>query len=211
MDIKIRKATTNDASVIAQVISLGFGEDMMRQYCGENGVSIIEALAKMEVSQYSYRHALIAEVDGQAAGAIVGYDGAQLQELREPTLAYIYSQAGFMPQIQNETEAGEFYLDTLAVFPAYRHQGIGKALILALCEKAFNEGHQRVAFWSILTIPKPSIFTPPSAFAASIRKHSSITNFGIYKGKKTNSYLSLEISRKEITAAEIQSFHQYRY
>lgn len=144
MDTKIRKATTNDASVIAQVICLGFGEDMMRQYCGENGVSIIEALAKMEVSQYSYRHALIAEVDGQAAGAIVGYDGAQLQELRQPTLAYIYSQAGFMPQIQNETEVGEFYLDTLAVFPVYRHQGIGKALILALCEKAFNEGHQHV-------------------------------------------------------------------
>ena len=117
---------------------------MMRQYCGENGLAIIEELARMEVSQYSYHCALVAEVDGQAAGVIVGYDGARLQALRQPTLAYICKQAGFMPQIQDETEAGEYYLDTLAVFPPFRHQGVGKALILALCDKAFSEGHQRV-------------------------------------------------------------------
>ena len=43
-----------------------------------------------------------------------------------------------------ETEPGEFYLDSLAVFPKFRHQGIGTQLILAMSNKAFNEGHQRV-------------------------------------------------------------------
>ena len=150
----IRKATKNDASVIAQVICLGFGEDMMQQYCGADGPAIIEALARMEVSQYSYHHALIAEVDGQPAGAIVGYDGAQLLELRAPTLAYIKSKTGFMPDVANEAEPDEFYFDTLAVFPAYRHQGIGKALILALCEKAFSEGHQRLGLLVDTTNPQ---------------------------------------------------------
>ena len=59
----IRQANIKDAPIIAQVIGMGFGEDLLRQYCGTNGLAIMEALAKMEDSQYSYHHALIAEVD----------------------------------------------------------------------------------------------------------------------------------------------------
>lgn len=142
--MRIRTATISDASVIAQVICMGFGEDMMQQYCGENGQAVIEEIAKMEVSQYSYHNALIAEVDRQPVGAIVGYDGARLLELRAPTLAYIHSQTGFIPDVEDEAEPDEFYFDTLAVFPEYRHQGIGRKLLLALCEKAFREGYQRL-------------------------------------------------------------------
>lgn len=140
----IRQANIKDAPIIAQVIGMGFGKDLLHQYCGSNGLAIMEALAKMEVSQYSYRNALIAEVDGQVAGGLVGYDGAQLQLLRQPTLAYIEQQTGILPQVAEETEPGEFYLDSLAVFPKFRHQGIGARLILAMSNKAFSEGHQRV-------------------------------------------------------------------
>ena len=101
----------------------------------------MEALAKMEVSQYSYHNAILAEVGNQVIGGIVGYDGSLLRQLRQPTLAYIEQQTGVMPQVQEETEPGEFYLDSLAVFPPYRHQGIGRQLILAFCEKAFGDGH----------------------------------------------------------------------
>lgn len=144
MSLIIRQATPLDAPTIAHIIAFGFGNDMMQQYCGPNGIKILEALAGMEVSQYSYHNALVAEIDGEAAGAIVGYDGAQLQQLRPPTLAYIEQQTGILPQVAEETEPGEFYLDSLAVFPKYRHQGIGTQLILAMSNKAFNEGHQRV-------------------------------------------------------------------
>ena len=154
MKITIRQATPSDAPTIARIIAYGFGEDMLRQYCGEQGLQILEALAHMEVSQYSYHHALIAEIDGKPVGAIVGYDGAQLQQLRRPTLAYIAEQAGFMPQIQEETEPGEYYLDSLAVFPEYQHQGIGKQLILALCDKAYSQGHQRVGLLVDMENPK---------------------------------------------------------
>ena len=144
MSLIIRQATPADAPVIAHIIALGFGKDLLHQYCGNNGLVIMEALAKMEVSQYSYRNALIAEVDGQVAGGLVGYDGALLQLLRQPTLAFIEQQTGILPQVAEETEPGEFYLDSLAVFPKFRHQGIGAQLILAMSNKAFSEGHQRV-------------------------------------------------------------------
>ena len=144
MSLIIRQAKPSDANVIAHIIALGFGDDMMQQYCGPNGLEILEVLAGLEVSQYSYHNVLVAEVDGEAVGAIAGYDGAKLQQLRQPTLAYIQQHAGFMPQIQEETQPGEYYLDSLAVFPEHRHQGIATKLILALCDKAFSEGHQRV-------------------------------------------------------------------
>ena len=144
MSLIIRQAIPSDAPIIAQVIGMGFGKDLLRQYCGNNGLAIMESLAKKEVSQYSYHNALIAEADGQVAGGLVGYDGAQLQLLRQPTLAYIEQQTGIVPQVAEETEPGEFYLDSLAVFPKYRHQGIGTQLILAMSNKAFSEGHQRV-------------------------------------------------------------------
>ena len=90
---------------------------------------------------------------GGNAGGLVGYDGSSLQQLRRPTLAYIEQQTGILPQVAEETEPGEFYLDSLAVFPKYQHQGIGKALILALCEKAFSEGHQCVGLLVDTTNP----------------------------------------------------------
>ena len=42
--------------------------------------------------------------------------------------------------LDDETEAGELYLDSLAVLPEYRRQGIAKALLLATKEKANQYG-----------------------------------------------------------------------
>ena len=83
-------------------------------------------------------------VDGVEVGAIVGYNGAQLQELRNGTFAVLRRLIGRTPTIADETEAGEYYLDSVAVLPEYRGMGVGQALISALCDKAFADGHERV-------------------------------------------------------------------
>jgi ribosomal protein S18 acetylase RimI-like enzyme len=51
---------------------------------------------------------------------------------------------GRVPNINDETEAGEYYLDSVAVLPEFRGQGIGSALVEAFCERAFSEGAERV-------------------------------------------------------------------
>ncbi|MBQ8779254.1 MAG: GNAT family N-acetyltransferase [Alistipes sp.] len=101
-------------------------------------------MARQESTQYSWRYALVAEVEGITAGAIVGYDGALLGKLREGTYAVIREQIGRTPTIPDETEAGEFYLDSVGVWPEFRGLGVGRALLDALAEKAFAEGHERV-------------------------------------------------------------------
>ena len=76
--LTIRPATIHDAPIIASALTMALGEEAMKMYCGENCQSVLEELAQMENTQYSYHNALIADVDGIPAGAIIGYDGARL-------------------------------------------------------------------------------------------------------------------------------------
>ena len=144
-NITTRAATRDDAAMIAQVVAMAIGDERtLWDYCGEDYLNILTEIARADQTQYSWRYAIVAEVEGVVAGAIVGYDGAQLGKLREGTFSIIRSHIGRVPTIPNETDAGEYYLDSVGVMPAFRGRGVGGKLIEALCERAFAQGHQRV-------------------------------------------------------------------
>ena len=65
-DIRIRKATKDDVSLIAEVVAMAIGDDIATYYCGENYHQVLKELASMETSQYSYNNVLIAEVSIEA-------------------------------------------------------------------------------------------------------------------------------------------------
>ena len=145
MDIIVRAATANDAEIIAQTVAMAIGDEVaLRNYCGEEYLAVLAVVAAARGTQYSWEFALVAEVDGIAAGAIVGYDGAQLHNLREGTFSILREKIGRTPTIDDETEAGEYYLDSVGVLPEFRSLGVGKRLIEALCKRAFDEGHTAV-------------------------------------------------------------------
>ena len=144
--ISIRQATINDAPFIAEIVALAMGDErIMHDYCGENPLEVLQAIAASPNTQYSYQNTLIATNEKDSSiGAIVGYDGANLNKLRKATLQIVKEMADKCPQIADETEAGEFYIDSLAVLPAYRSKGVATQLISAICLKAFAEGHEKV-------------------------------------------------------------------
>ncbi len=144
MDITIQKATSEDAQIIARAIAMAIGEESVAEYCGENWLEVLEETAAAESTQYSWRNALVAFIDGASAGAIVGYDGALLHTLREGTLSIISKHNPAVPHIPDETCRGEFYLDSLGVLPLYRGLGIASALISAISEVAWAAGCGRV-------------------------------------------------------------------
>ena len=143
-NITIRQATINDAELIAYCVGSAIGEEAVHEHLGANWLDLIAEIARLEISQYSYRNALIAEINNTPAGAVIAYDGARLDELRTQTLRIIHRYNPDFAFTEDETEAGEYYLDSLCVLPQYRKMSVATRLINALCEKVFSEGHNRV-------------------------------------------------------------------
>uniref|UniRef100_UPI004055B12A GNAT family N-acetyltransferase n=1 Tax=Alistipes sp. TaxID=1872444 RepID=UPI004055B12A len=151
----LHQARPEEAEVIARAVAMAIGDEAtLRAYCGDDYLAVLSEIARREGTQYSWQHALVAEVDGAPAGAIVGYDGVRLAELREGTFAVIREQIGHTPTLCDETEAGEFYLDSVGVLPEFRGCGVGRALVVALCNRAFAEGCERVGLIVDCTNPE---------------------------------------------------------
>ncbi len=140
-DITIRQATINDAKLIACVVGTAIGEELVKEYFGTNWLNIIAEIACHETSQYSYHNTIVAEVNGIAAGAIVAYNGARLNELRTQTLNIIHKYNPNFAFTEDETEAREYYIDSLCVLPEYRKMGIATCLIRELQNKVFANGY----------------------------------------------------------------------
>ena len=107
--IIVRHAKREDAAIIAEAVAMAIGDEMaLRNYCGQEYIAVLMEIARREATQYSWQYALVAEVNGVAVGAVVGYDGAALHTLREGTFATIRDCIGRTPTIVDETAAGEY-------------------------------------------------------------------------------------------------------
>ncbi len=98
-------------------------------------------LVEREDSQYSYKNTLVAMFSDKVIGISVSYDGGRLHELRR---AFIEAAKEYIGKdhsgIDDETQAGELYLDSLAVLPEYRRQGVASHLLRATKERANRVG-----------------------------------------------------------------------
>lgn len=143
--ISIRRATKDDAKFIAQVEAMAIGDsETLQEYCGENYIQVLTEIAYKKGTQYSWENALIAIVDNCLAGAIIAYDGSLLNELREGTLKVIFDHTAITHNIKDETQAGEYYIDAVAVSPKFRGLGVAEALVGAICTDAFSKGFDKV-------------------------------------------------------------------
>lgn len=142
----IRPSVVSDAEQVAPLFLLGMGHIAgifanSERY--EDAIPFFEYFFTKPDNQYSYRNTLVFENDGKIIGSVTGYDGALLHQLRESILSEIRKTTpDFLPN--DETEAGEFYLDCLNVHPDHQGKGIGKQLILAFCALGAKLGHSRV-------------------------------------------------------------------
>ena len=140
-DCIVRQATKEDAPFLAQTVMGALGSELCCKLAGgEEKMPLVRRLftnlAASEISQYSYTNSLTAlSAGGEMAGAIIAYDGARLQELRKAFIREANSILGWNidendeERLEAETNAGEIYIDSLFVVPAFRRKGIATALI----------------------------------------------------------------------------------
>lgn len=147
--MKITNALPCHAPYIAKAIMMAVGEAAIREFAGqEERVPLVEevfrTLAAQENTQYSYLNTLVAVTEeGELAGVCIAYDGALLHPLRERFFAAARKILGKEYDCGNfadETSPDEIYLDTLAVFPPYRGQGLGLRLIEATAKRHSASG-----------------------------------------------------------------------
>ena len=140
--ITIKEATKAQAQEIAQLIMMAMTDDCCLHFCGQ-GYGLVDfykmmvRLVEREDSQYSHKNTCVACDGDKVVGISVSYDGSKLCELRRTFLEFSKLYIGQDNSgMDDETQAGELYLDSLAVLPEYRRQGIAKRLIMATKKRA---------------------------------------------------------------------------
>ena len=136
--ITIRAACIADAVYIAEGIYEAFmlpGSDLERDptYHQRWQDTLTEVCAQTD-THYSYTNTWVAELDGQIVGIMIVVDGKNYRIQRErmyPQLKSIFDETFGLgwEDMEDEAQAGEFYVDSLTVFAPFRHKGIGTSLL----------------------------------------------------------------------------------
>jgi ribosomal protein S18 acetylase RimI-like enzyme len=130
--MKIRKARVEDSRGIADHLLLAM-EDIVYEFIGDKdskkAKEFLAYFIERQGNQYSYQNCLVIEDGGQILAAVNIYDGAKLRLLRAPVTQYVrtHFNAGFNPE--DETQAGEYYIDSLGVSPDQQGKGLGSKIL----------------------------------------------------------------------------------
>ena len=135
MNIEIRDAKKEDVEIVAWTVltALDMNCDDMDKFiksCSE------------EDTIYSWRNSIVATVDGKTVGCLIAYEGSRYKELRNKSWLQLWDDmdSEYLKTIEAETVDGEFYLDSMAILPAYRGCSIGRMLLMYAVEKGRNLG-----------------------------------------------------------------------
>jgi ribosomal protein S18 acetylase RimI-like enzyme len=134
----IRKAQCEESTIISSLILLAM-KDIVFQFIGEGSVEksiqLLDSLVKEKNNQYSYENCWVVEYEGEIVAAAILYDGAKLKELRKPVANKIKSMFGRDFNPEDETQAGEYYIDSVGVDPNQQGKGIGSKIFQFLIDE----------------------------------------------------------------------------
>ena len=133
----IHTATPADAPFVAPLMFQAMSEIVFKLIQREDpheSVRFLERLFLKQNNQYSYENTLVYEKDKQILGSLVYYNGAHIDPLSQSVFDFVKASYGHNIRLEKETQAGEFYIDTLSVSPKAQGKGIGSSLLLHLKE-----------------------------------------------------------------------------
>jgi ribosomal protein S18 acetylase RimI-like enzyme len=131
-----RRATPDDASALAELVEMA-GEGLPAQVWagmampGETIWEVGQRRARREEGAFSYRNAVVVEVDGAVAATLMGYPLPPIPEpIDESTLPPMFVPLQELENLAPHT----WYVNVLATYPQHRRQGHG-ARLLAIADR----------------------------------------------------------------------------
>lgn len=141
----IRKARPEEAAMIAPLILLAM-EDIAYSFIGERSKEkalwFLEGLVSEANNQYSYEHCWVMASGNTIAAAAIVYNGDDLATLREPVARKINQMFDRPFNPGDETQAGEYYIDTVGVDPGQQGKGIGSEIFRFLIAEYVERNRQ---------------------------------------------------------------------
>ncbi|WP_126973126.1 GNAT family N-acetyltransferase [Gynurincola endophyticus] len=133
--MKFRRAEMKDAGMLAEFMLLAM-KDIVYKFIGKEddkeALRFMTHFTAQENNQYSFNNCWVVELSGDPVAVANVYNGADLISLRQPVLNYIAANYTELSSLEEETTAGEYYLDTIAVSPKAQGKGVGSKLLQSL-------------------------------------------------------------------------------
>ena len=141
----IRKARQEESDIIAPYILMAM-EDIAYRFIGEKSkdkaLQWLASLIGEQGNQYSFENCWVVETEGKIRAAAIVYDGGRLKELRVGVADKIASMFNREFNPEEETQAGEHYIDCVGVDPGQQGQGIGSGIFRFLINTYVHQQNQ---------------------------------------------------------------------
>ena len=129
-NFSFRPAASFDAALLAQLVNIageGLPLYLWEQMAapGETPWDVGQKRAAREQGSFSYRNSVLIECDCEAVGCLIGYD---IPYVAEPIGDDMPAMFRPLQELEN-LAPGTWYVNVLAVFPAFRNKGLGMALL----------------------------------------------------------------------------------
>jgi ribosomal protein S18 acetylase RimI-like enzyme len=126
----VRPACREDAAVLAELVNYaGEGIPLLlwskMAGPGEDPWEVGRARAERDEGSFSYHNATMIDCDGQAAGALIGYEIGEEPVPITPDMPPMFVA---LQELEN-LAPGTWYVNVLAVMPDFRGLGLGSALL----------------------------------------------------------------------------------
>jgi GNAT superfamily N-acetyltransferase len=131
IEAPFRRAAAEDAGALAELVN--FASEGLAFYvwdkikeAGETAWDIGRRRAAREQGAFSYRNAVVAEIDGRCAACLIGYP----QPAEPQPIDYAAMPPMFVPLQELENLAPDsWYVNVLATYPEHRGKGLGAQLL----------------------------------------------------------------------------------
>lgn len=141
----IRKATSSDVSSITRLLFIAMDEilfEFIRQQNANEAQKFLQHFVALPNNQYSWENCFVGEVENKVVCAINIYDGDDLHSLRQPILDYVRKQYNSSFNPEDETQSGEYYIDSFGVDPEQQGRGYGKQMLQNIINILHKEQHK---------------------------------------------------------------------